>query len=134
MTNKAGEWKICLSNWLLHLASLRYPNSSSDDMCWYFVPLHRPGHGDEQLILRIQHCNQVFLAGRTDGPQRVGVAFQLCDAQVLRAVTLQPLQGRLTAAESERFTAMLANVTVSLPITHFDVVLTSSRLYFCKNI
>lgn len=127
VTNKAGKWKIWLSNWLLHLALSRYPNNASDDMCWHFVPLHRPRHGDEELILRIQHCNQVFLAGRTDGPQRVGAAFQLCDAQVIRGVTLQPLQGRLTAAESKRVTAVLANVTVSLPITYFNVVLTSSR-------
>lgn len=100
VTSKAGNWKICPSNQPLPLASLRYP-ANSDDMCWYFVPLHRPGNGDEELILRIQHCDQVFLAGRTDGPQRVGAAFQLCDAQVLRGVTLQPLQGRLTAAESK---------------------------------
>lgn len=35
VTNKAGKWKIRLSNWLLHLASSGYPNNASDDVLAY---------------------------------------------------------------------------------------------------
>lgn len=54
----------------------------------HYVPLHGPGHGDEELVLRVQHLDQVVSAGWTDGPQRVGAAFQLCDDQVFVRVAL----------------------------------------------
>lgn len=64
------------------------------------VPLHGPGHGDGEILHRAQHFYQVGSAGWTDGPQRVGAAFQLSDDQVFWHVALQPLQGFLTTAQS----------------------------------
>ena len=60
-----------------------------------WVPLHGPGHGDGELLFAAQHGDQVFPAGRADGPQTVGAAFQLCDDQVLLEVALEPLHGVL---------------------------------------
>lgn len=62
---------------------------------FHCVPLHRPGHSDGEFLIGAQHFYQVFSAGWTDGPQRVGAAFQFCDVQVLCHVALQPLQGFL---------------------------------------
>lgn len=59
-------------------------------------PLHGPGDSDGELVLREQHIDQAEPAGGADGPQGVGAALQLCDAQVVRQVALQPLQGVLT--------------------------------------
>lgn len=46
-------------------------------------PLHRPGHSDGEVLSGVQHVDQTGSAGRTDGPQGVGAAFQLSDDQVL---------------------------------------------------
>lgn len=64
------------------------------------VPLHGPGHSDGEFVLAIQHIYEVLSAWWTDGPQRVGAAFQLCNDQVRWHVALQPLQGVLTAAQN----------------------------------
>lgn len=87
--------KICRSNMIPITKTIPFV------VFFFFLPLHRPGHGDEELILRTEHVYEVLPAGRTDGPQRVGAAFQLRDAQVRRGVTLQPLHGLLTAGAAE---------------------------------
>lgn len=59
-------------------------------------PLHGPRDRNGEFIVRAQHFYQAVSAGGADGPQRVGAALQLRNAQVIRRVALQPLQGVLT--------------------------------------
>lgn len=59
------------------------------------VPLHGPGHSDGEVFFGAQHIYKGVSAGWTDGPQRVGAAFQHCNDQVVVRVALQPLQGVL---------------------------------------
>lgn len=64
--------------------------------------MHGPGDSDEEFLPRIQHIYQAVSAGGADGPQGVGAAFQLRDAQVVRHVALQPLQGLLTETPAQK--------------------------------